>query len=381
MSETLTTRIGRLGKIQDSLELDAFLFTTPSTITCFSGYSYYFEIGSSPFQILPAALIFLPEGESTLILADNESFRGSGIGSGIRIKPYESYVFEKPLDFTARFLFMLNETIHESRLTNSRIGIEQNTLPYAITHALKSACPRISWVDVSEELSMLKATKDPDEIDSIQKAVALCDLGQASVVKNARAGMTELELFSLIRTEMEARIGTRLPIMLDLVSGARTEEGGGIPSNTVIREGDLVLSDLTPCLNGYWGDTCNTLAIGKPTAEQLEHFKLIEEALQSAIDFIKPGIRANEVDRMLRKHLSGTGEYSHHSGHGVGTSNHEEPRIVPYNKMILEKNMVIALEPAIYTNGYGIRLEHLIRITENGCEKLSAFRHCFVQES
>jgi Xaa-Pro aminopeptidase len=176
---------------------------------------------------------------------------------------------------------------------------------------------------------------------------------------------------------MEASVGKPVPIMLDLVSGARTEDGGGIPSNNIIQHGDLILSDLTPCLNGYWGDTCNTIIIGEPTAEQSKHFKLIQQALQSAIDFIKPGIRANEVDQLLRKHLSSAGGYGHHSGHGVGTSNHEEPRITPYNEMLLEPNMVIALEPAIYRNGYGIRLEHMVIVTYIGCEVLSKFNHQF----
>jgi Xaa-Pro aminopeptidase len=192
--------------------------------------------------------------------------------------------------------------------------------------------------------------------------------------------MTELELFSLMRPEMETSVGTRLPLMLDLVCGTRTEEGGGNPSNKIIQQGDLILSDLTPCLNGYWGDTCNTMVVGKPTDEQRRNFKQIEEALQMAINFIRPGVKAMKVDQLLRNHLVSFGEYSHHSGHGVGTNYHEEPRIVPYNEMILEANMVIALEPAIYTNGYGIRLEHLVLVTESGCETISKFKHCLEQD-
>ena len=222
--------------------------------------------------------------------------------------------------------------------------------------------------------------KGLDEIENIRKAVALCDAGQEAVLRSARPGMTELEVFNLIRSEMELHAGGRIPIMLDLVSGSRTGEGGGVPSVKPIREGDLVLSDLTPCLNGYWGDTCNTVAIGKPSAKQKEHFKMVSEALQNAIALVKPGIRAGELDKILRKSLSGVNEYRHHSGHGVGTNNHEEPRIVPYNETALEPNMVIALEPAIYTGGYGIRLEHLLHVTEEGCEVLSHFGHCFEKD-
>jgi Xaa-Pro aminopeptidase len=61
----------------------------------------------------------------------------------------------------------------------------------------------------------------------------------------------------------------------------------------------------------------------------------------------------------------------------VGLFYHEEPRIVPYNTMILEPGMVIALEPAVYKKDYGIRLEHLVLVTNDGWEVLTKFKHCF----
>jgi Xaa-Pro dipeptidase len=373
----MTKRLEKLNKIGKKENIDAFLFTSATTIKCLSGYFYNFEIGASPFHLMPAALLVVPSKNTYIIIADNESFVTEGIGSEVFVKSYTSYAYKKPLDFTAQFSLKLHEALKESNLSNALIGIEQNSLPFVVSKSISSAYPKIKFVDVTNEITHLKAVKDSDEIENIRKATALCDIGQAAVLKHARAGMTELELFSMVRTEMEASVGKPVPIMLDLVSGARTEDGGGIPSNNIIQHGDLILSDLTPCLNGYWGDTCNTIIIGEPTAEQSKHFKLIQQALQSAIDFIKPGIRANEVDQLLRKHLSSAGGYGHHSGHGVGTSNHEEPRITPYNEMLLEPNMVIALEPAIYRNGYGIRLEHMVIVTYIGCEVLSKFNHQF----
>ena len=82
----------------------------------------------------------------------------------------------------------------------------------------------------------------------------------------------------------------------------------------------------------------------------------------------------------MREHLSSAGGYKHHSGHGVGLTYHEDPRIVPYNDTELVPNMVITLEPAIYQKGYGIRLEHLIVVTQKGCEILSEFNHRFERE-
>jgi Xaa-Pro dipeptidase len=71
--------------------------------------------------------------------------------------------------------------------------------------------------------------------------------------------MTGLELFTLVRGDIETVAGKRIPMMADMVCGSRTAVGGGNPSDKEIMHGELILSDLTPCLNGYWGDSCNTI--------------------------------------------------------------------------------------------------------------------------
>ena len=79
-----------------------------------------------------------------------------------------------------------------------------------------------------------------------------------------------------------------------------------------------------------------------------------------------------DIDKLMRAHI---GNYPHHSGHSVGTAYHEEPRITPYNMIELEPGMLVALEPAIYKEDWGIRLEHLILVTPTGAEILTKYRH------
>jgi len=364
----------RLNLIMKASAIDAFMLTSPSTIKCLSGYYHNFEAGPSPFQLIPAVLIIVPNQFMGIVIADNESFTSPVPGMEISVIEYVSYIYEKPLDFTNQFLIQLHNMLNQIGIDKMRIGVEMNSLPFVIAQSLKTKYTGIEFVDITAELSILKAVKDADEIENIRKATALSDLGQTAVLKHAQIGMTELELFNLVRLEIEASVGTRVPIMVDLVSGVRTASGGGIPTNKTIKEGDLILSDLTPCFNGYWGDSCNTLAVGMPTTEQKRAYLRVKEALNTAINAIRPGIKASDIDSIMRKHV---GDFPHHGGHGVGTLYHENPRIVPYNNAELEPNMVIALEPAIYEKHFGIRLEHMVLITEAGCEVLTEFQHCF----
>ncbi len=89
---------------------------------------------------------------------------------------------------------------------------------------------------------------------------------------------------------------------------------------------------------------------------------------------MKPGVAAGELDGLLRAAISDAGYevYPHHSGHGLGTSYHEEPRIVPYNDLKLEPGMVLALEPGVYLPDVGgLRLEHAVLVNRDGCEVLT----------
>jgi Xaa-Pro aminopeptidase len=370
-------RIDKLDILNDNRDIEAFLLTSPLTLKYLTGYFYNFEIGPSPFQLIPAALFVIPSHYSGLIIADNESDQLANLDPRIKVNPYVSYTYEKPLDYSASFCLKLLELIADNGMGKVRIGVEADSLPYSVCECLSLNYPEIELVDISADLSALRMVKDEVELEKIRSSVHLCDVGQEAVVRYAKPDMTELELFKMVMGEMEIAAGKRIPIMSDLVAGLRTFDGGGNPSLNKIAQGDLILSDLTPCLNGYWGDTCNTVILGKPSAKQSAHFKMVKEALAIGINAIKPGVQAKTIDHLMRKHLSSVGQYGHHSGHGVGIAYHEEPRITPYNDIILEPNMVIALEPGIYVNNYGIRLEHMVVVTKSGCEVISQFKHHF----
>ncbi len=81
-------RIDKLDKINGTKNIDAFLLTSSTSIKYLTGYFYNFEIGPSPFQLIPAALFVIPSGYSGLIIADNESDQLANLDQRIKINPY-----------------------------------------------------------------------------------------------------------------------------------------------------------------------------------------------------------------------------------------------------------------------------------------------------
>lgn len=107
--------------------------------------------------------------------------------------------------------------------------------------------------------------------------------------------------------------------------------------------------------------------MGEPAASARSKHRAILEALERGIDAVRPGVMAGDLDELMRKGL----DYPHHSGHGLGTSWHEEPRIAPGGRTRLKPGMVLALESGVYDEAEGVRLELVVVVTEDGCTTLS----------
>lgn len=315
-----------------------------------TGYAPELETGPSPFA-LSAIAVLGSEGVPVLVVSEDEA--DDAAATGCAVASYPGFG-TGPIDPVGAATRALAEV-----LGARSVAIDAGTLPTALSAGL-------DWVDVGDELARARAVKDPDEVESIRRAIAVCDAGQLAARAHATGGISELELWAEIRAAMESAAGTRLPVLADLVSGERTAAVGGSPGTRRLAEGDLVLCDLVPRVAGYWGDSCATFAVGEPPRAAREAHERTLAALADVVAAIGPGVSAGELDARARSHLS----FPHHTGHGLGTGWHEEPRLVPGSTTVLEEGMVIAVEPGTY-DGVGVRVEHVMVVTSKGCDVLS----------
>jgi Xaa-Pro dipeptidase len=127
--------------------------------------------------------------------------------------------------------------------------------------------------------------------------------------------------------------------------------------------------------NGYASDATRTISIGRAPEFDQEIHKIVLEAQLAAMDFIKPGVSALEIDKVARDLITkaGYGEYfNHRLGHGIGMEVHEFPSIGGAEDIIIEKGMVFSNEPGIYIPGkVGVRIEDCLYVTDNSAEVLT----------
>lgn len=256
-------------------------------------------------------------------------------------------------------------------------GVEAGHLPQAAGKVLGPALT----VDVTEVLLRARLHKRPDEIARIAAAVACNDAAFQAVAGAIRPGISELELLGQAFAGM-CRAAEEAPFLnlavSDAVSGPRTWEIGGPATTRRLQPGELFLLDISTRCQGYFADTTRCFMLGEPSVELQKMHRTLEEAVQAGQDAIRPGLRAGELDAVVRGVVLAAGyqpeHFPHHVGHGIGLAPQEDPWIVPDNDQVLEEGMVFTLEPGIYIPGVGgMRLEDNFVVTANGCQALSCY--------
>jgi Xaa-Pro dipeptidase len=348
----------------------AALLSNPATLTWLSGYAPPIQTGPNPFEGGPA-LGWWVDDQLTLLLSDGESAAAAALGAQVR--DYVAFTIDSLRGMQHQGA-VLHTLLAASAPLIGKIGVELNFLPASLATQLHQVFPQAQFHPLDGAFEGLRAVKSAQEIAKIRAALRLCDLAQAYVAAHAQPGISEIELWAGLKGQLEIAAGTRVPVLADLIAGPRTAEVGGLPGTTILQPGDAVIADIVPRLEGYWGDNAATHFVGEPGEELKKIYRIVRQALRKGVEAVHPGLRAGELDRMLREEIENSGYpvYPHHSGHGLGTTYHEEPRLVPGNQIELAQGMVVALEPGIYVPGIGgVRLEDVVLVTDHGCELLT----------
>jgi Xaa-Pro aminopeptidase len=222
----------------------------------------------------------------------------------------------------------------------------------------------------------LRAIKEPAELDALRAATALADGAYESLRSDGLVGRTEREVARWIVRYLEDQGADEVsfpPIVAAADNGALPH---AVPRDVPIPDGTLVVIDLGARLDGYCSDCTRTFATGPLPDSQAEAYEGVRDAQRLAVDEVRAGISCKEIDADTREVLeSKLGiAYEHGLGHGVGLDVHEAPRLARTGEGSLEAGNTVTVEPGVYVAGeFGIRIEDLVAVTEDGCEILTGF--------
>jgi Xaa-Pro aminopeptidase len=287
----------------------------------------------------------------------------------------------------------------------ARLGARRLVVPAALPLAVADRLRADGVEVVADELEFIRRrrSKTPAEIEGVRRAQAAADAGMGAAAELLRAatasdGTLVVDGETLTSEAVRARIrdvcadlGAPTPedvIVAAGAAGASGHEQGSGP----LAAGVPIIVDIWPRdeRSGCHADMTRTFVCGgRPAEDVAEWHALCRAALERVLELVRPGVSGRELFAAACEVFEEAGEptqrtkpegeplkdgFFHSLGHGVGLEVHEEPALGRTGAEPLVPGDVVAVEPGCYRNGYGgVRLEDLVLVTEDGCERLTDF--------
>ena len=239
-----------------------------------------------------------------------------------------------------------------------------------------SPCRVTASKKLEKETDNIRRAKSEEEKEYILTAQKIAENAFEHILTFIKPGVTEKQIALELDFYMLSHGAEAVSFETIAVTGAKSSMPHGVPDETVVKNGDFITMDFGAVYKGYHSDMTRTVAVGEVTEEQKTVYETVLKAQKKALSVLKKGLPCSEADKAARDIIdnAGYGDYFGHStGHGVGVEIHENPTLAPKSTDILEIGDVVTVEPGIYLPGkFGIRIEDMALITENGYENLTS---------
>lgn len=229
--------------------------------------------------------------------------------------------------------------------------------------------PKGGWIE------RLRAIKSEREIEYIREAIKRAERAFLKVKSHIKEGISEQELAILLESQIKSEGSKILPFPVIVASGENSSMPHWRCSTRKLRRGDFVVIDWGAECEGYFSDMTRTFIIGEASRRHLEIYNIVNSARKAAIESIRVGVMAKEIDSKARNLIKQSGyakNFGHGTGHGIGLDVHENPRINPKSKETITSGMVFTVEPGIYIEGFGgVRIEDMVLVSSDSVEILT----------
>ena len=258
----------------------------------------------------------------------------------------------------------------------STVYTEAEKLSVAEFAKIKKAIPCECVAEKTDNaINNLRRIKNETEKQKILSAQAIAEKAFDHILGFIKEGVTEREIALILDFFMLKNGAECVSFETIAVSGKNSSMPHGVPSDKKIEKGDFITLDYGAVVDGYHSDMTRTLAVGEISSKQAEVYETVLTAQKKSLESLCAGVSCKDADAAARDVIRNAGYgafFGHGTGHGVGIEIHEEPRVSPKSESILSAGDVVTVEPGIYLpSEFGVRIEDMAFITENGYENLT----------
>lgn len=371
-------RLRRAREAMAAAGLDALLCWKDENVRYLTGLRAQIIAGKS--ALLNGCLLFR-EGQPVLLASGGEVQRVQVV------MPWIEEVHAVPIMEAAGLVGevverTLKPILERGGLARGRVGLDESG--YALVAALRERLPNLQLADGDAAMQAARLIKFPEEIALMEEASAIAEAVTQTAIDAVRPGVRETDVVAEAMHTLFGLGAEYAHVMTPFVaSGEHMSPPNRIPSDKIIRDGDVVFIDIGAQWSGYFSDIGRTVICGRPNPRQQDVYTAVHQALQAATAALVPGRTNDEVAKAVRdvaeRHGLARNFISLFMGHGVGIGSNEPPYIgedLPGAETVtLQEGMVFAVEPLIWVEGVrgggGVRLEDTVLVAPGGGRPLT----------
>ena len=354
-------KIRKIVELMESKNLDSVLITRSDNL------QYYLNVDVLADSI---AVLYVDRGGGAAIYVpplEYHRFRNS-------LREVDVKAFSKTIKLPNEVVIEKNveELITDLTKDSNRIGVDSESSPIA-SKVVKILGDKL--VDITSDVYRQRMVKEGSEVEAVREAIKATIAGIKTAASMLSDDVTEAELAGVFEARARS-MGCREHAFPTIVLFKPTNSyPHGLPSRRKLGKRNLVLIDAGAKVKGYCSDITRSMPWGRAAKEEVKIIEAVNEAVESALDSIAPGVKAGEVDSIARKTLDKYGyskHFIHGLGHGFGVSVHEPPYITMGSETVIEPGMVFTVEPGVYIPGViGVRIEEDVLVDNRGAKVLT----------
>ncbi|MFC0470207.1 Xaa-Pro peptidase family protein [Halalkalibacter kiskunsagensis] len=376
--EEYTKRLEQVKKRMVDEGVDVLLISNPSNMYYLTNYSAW------SFYVHQMMVVTLEDAQPIWIGRQMDAI---GVAKTTwldehHIIAYPDYYVQSterhPIDFVANILTEIGQS---TRI----IGVEMDVHYFTALcyERLKHGLPNAMFKDTSSLINMIRLIKSKQEMKYMKRAGKIVENAMTAAYDRVQVGVRECDVAAAIyhaQIQGTKEFGGDYPSIVPMMP---TNENTSCPHLTWTErpyvKGDFLTIEIAGAYKRYHAPMARTMSIGTAPNEVKELAKVVEEGIEATLDFIRPGIRAEEVERVWSKTI---GKYGHRKssrlGYSVGLSfppdwGEHTVSFRPGDQTILKPNMTFHLMPGIWYNDYGVEITETIQVTNTGVDLLTNF--------
>lgn len=371
--------LSRLVKIKERMReknIDVLLVTDPANMNYITGYNAW------SFYVHQMVAVLLDEEEPVWIgrFMDAIACRKTAWINHENIIGYSDLFVQStevhPMDFVA-------DTLETRGQGVKTIAVEMDNYYFTAKamESLRKGLPNAKFVDAQGLVNWVRIIKSDTEIEHMKRAGKIMEKGMMDAINYLDVGVRKCDMAAEIyRTftsgtkEFGGDYASIVPLMPTGIDAGACHLTW---TDEKYEDGDIVIFELAGAYKRYHSPMSRTISLGKPTQKLEDTAKITIEGLNMALDFIKPGVTAEEVEAVWSNNLKRYGlEKESRIGYSTGLNyppdwGEHTISLRPGDKTVLQKNMTLHVIPGMYYEDFGVEISEAILITETGCEPLA----------